>query len=182
MDAAYIPRAGEAVVTKLNEALNAVKKLRYPLVMKVVGPLHKSDVGGVVLNVENESKLKDEFTRMMKIPETTGILLQPMLSGMELFIGVKREEKFGHLVFCGLGGIFIEVLKDVQSALAPVSKEEALDMIARLKGKKILEGVRGQKGINIEAYAEIITRVSALVIAAPEISEMDLNPLLGSGR
>ena len=182
LDAAYIPRAGEVVVTNLNDALNAVKKLHYPLVMKVVGPLHKSDVGGVVLNIDNESKLKDEFVRMMKIPETKGILLQPMLSGIELFIGVKREEKFGHLVVCGLGGIFIEVLKDVQSALAPVSKEEALDMLSRLKGKKILEGVRGQKGINIESYAEIITRVSALVTAAPEIAEMDLNPLLGLGE
>jgi acetate---CoA ligase (ADP-forming) len=181
LDAAYIPRTGEEVVTNIQEALEVVKRLNYPLVMKVVGPLHKSDVGGVALNVNNESKLKEEFPRMMKIPQTTGILLQPMLSGIELFIGVKREGKFGHLVVCGLGGIFIEVLKDVQSALAPVSKEEALDMIARLKGKKILEGVRGQKGINIETYAQIITRVSALVVAAPEITEMDLNPLLGSG-
>jgi len=153
----------------------------YPLVMKVVGPLHKSDVGGVVLNVENTARLKDEFSRMMKIQDTTGILLQQMLSGMELFIGVKREEKFGHMVFCGLGGIFIEILKDVQSALAPVSIDEALDMIAKLKGKKILEGIRGQKGINIGTFAEIITRVSALITAAPEIVEMDLNPLLGSG-
>ncbi len=71
---------------------------------------------------------------MMTIPGTTGIMLQPMISGLELFIGVKREEKFGHLIFCGLGGIFVEVLKDVQSALAPVSKEEALDMIDRLQG------------------------------------------------
>jgi acetyltransferase len=85
------------------------------------------------------------------------------------------------MVFCGLGGIFIEILKDVQSVLAPVSKDEALDMIAKLKGKKILEGIRGQKGINIGAFAEIITRVSALITAAPEIIEMDLNPLLGSG-
>jgi acetate---CoA ligase (ADP-forming) len=182
LDAAYIPRTGEDVVTNIQEAIEAVKRLNYPLVMKVVGPLHKSDVGGVVLNVDSESKLKEEFARMMKIPETTGILLQPMLSGIELFIGVKKEGNFGHLVVCGLGGIFIEVLKDVQSALAPVSKEEALDMIARLKGKKILEGVRGQKGINIESYAEIITRVSALVTAAPEITELDLNPLLGSGN
>jgi acetyltransferase len=181
LDAAEIPRAGEAWVSNINEAKEEAENLGYPLVMKVVGPLHKSDVGGVVLGVENESKLKEEFNRLMEIPETTGVLLQPMLTGLELFIGVKREEKFGHLILCGLGGIFIEILKDVQSVLAPVSREEALDMISRLKGKKILEGVRGQKGINIAAFAEIITKVSALVMAAPEIVEMDLNPLLGAG-
>lgn len=179
LDASGIPRALEAVVTNADEIKKATQKTGYPLVMKVVGPLHKSDVGGVVLNVKDEISLTAEFSRMMRIPETKGILLQPMLSGIELFIGVKREPKFGHLVFCGLGGIFIEVLKDVQSALAPVSKEEAMDMISRLKGKKILEGIRGQKGINIEFFAEIITRVSAMVIEAPEIAEMDINPLLG---
>jgi acyl-CoA synthetase (NDP forming) len=181
LDAAAIPRTGETIAVNLNEAIKSAKKMGFPLVMKVVGPLHKSDVGGVVLNVENTARLKDEFARMMQIQDTTGILLQPMLSGMELFIGVKREEKFGHMVFCGLGGIFIEILKDVQSALAPISIDEALDMIAKLKGKKILEGIRGQKGINIGTFAEIITRVSALITAAPEIVEMDFNPLLGSG-
>lgn len=181
LDAALIPRASEVITNKIEIAIEEAKNIGFPIAMKVIGPLHKSDVGGVVLNIENEVKLKEEFIRMMTIPETTGILLQPMLSGMELFIGVKREDKFGHLVFCGLGGIFVEVLKDVQSALAPVSQEEALDMISRLKGKKILDGVRGQKGINMKTYAEIITRVSALVMAAPEIAEMDINPLLGSG-
>ncbi|MBM3435997.1 MAG: CoA-binding protein, partial [Bacteroidetes bacterium] len=140
----------------------------------------KSDVGGVVLDVKDEKTLTREFTRMIAIPDTKAVLIQPLLSGIELFIGVKREPKFGHLVFCGLGGIFIEVLKDVQSSLTPVSKDEAMDMISRLKGRKVLEGIRGQKGINIGIYAEIITRVSALVTAAPEITEMDLNPLLGS--
>ena len=180
LDAAEIPRAFEAVSSTLSEAKDIAKQAGFPIAMKVVGPLHKSDVGGVALNIEDVIQLKVEFERMIKIPETTGVLIQPMLSGTELFVGVKREEKFGHLVFCGMGGIFIEVLKDVQSALAPVSKEEAFDMITRLKTKKILEGVRGQKGIDIDKYVEIITRVSALVVAAPEIVEMDLNPLLGS--
>jgi acetate---CoA ligase (ADP-forming) len=181
LDAAFIPRAGEAVVSDVWEVSKEAEKLGYPVAMKVVGPVHKSDVGGVVLNVDNQDKLLKEFARMMNIPGTTGILLQPMLTGLELFVGVKREDRFGHLIFCGLGGIFIEVLKDVQSVLAPVSKEEAMDMISRLKGKKILDGVRGQEGISIDSYAEIITRVSALVMAAPEIIEMDLNPLLGFG-
>ncbi|OQC44155.1 MAG: hypothetical protein BWX59_02076 [Bacteroidetes bacterium ADurb.Bin028] len=97
-----------------------------------------------------------------------------------MFIGAKREDKFGHMVLAGLGGIFIEVLHDVNASLSPVSKNEAEYMIKNLKSYKIIEGVRGQEGINQEIFAEQIQRISALVEAAPEIFEMDLNPLLGN--
>ena len=150
--------------------------------MKVVGPVHKSDVGGVVLNVKDAEGVKREFARMMQITDTTAVLMQPMLSGTELFAGAKREDKFGHMVLCGMGGIFIEVLKDVSSALSPVSKDDALAMIRRLKGYKIIQGVRGQQGISEEKFAEVLIRLSALLEAAPEIYEMDLNPLLGKGE
>jgi len=181
LDAAQIPRASEAVVCTREEAMLAAQDIGFPLAMKVVGPVHKSDVGGVVLNIEDEASMLAEFERMIKIKDTKGILLQPMLDGTELFIGAKYEPKFGHLVLCGLGGIFIEVLKDIKSALTPVSMQKAKTMIAELKGKKILEGVRGQQAINMDKFAEIIVRVSALLTAAPEIIEMDLNPLLGKG-
>jgi acetate---CoA ligase (ADP-forming) len=181
LDAAAIPRAGEAVVDSVEDAVNEAVKLGYPLVMKVVGPVHKSDVGGVVLNVSDEETLRKEFVRMMQIKDTHAVLLQPMLSGTELFIGAKSEPKFGHLLLCGLGGIFIEVLKDVQSGLSPLGFEEARNMIQNLKGYKIIQGVRGQEGINEHVFAGIIQRVSALIEAAPEIIEMDLNPLLGRG-
>ncbi|HPX04623.1 MAG TPA: acetate--CoA ligase family protein, partial [Tenuifilaceae bacterium] len=138
LDAAGITRAGEAVVTTREDAVKAAKQLGFPVVMKVVGPVHKSDVGGVVLNVKDEETAAREFDRMIQIKDTTAILLQPMLSGVELFVGAKREDKFGHMVLCGLGGIFIEVLKDVNAGLAPLTKEESLDMIHRLKGYKIL--------------------------------------------
>ncbi|MEG2665811.1 MAG: acetate--CoA ligase family protein, partial [Bacteroidales bacterium] len=180
LDACGIDRAGEAVVNTLEMALEAAQTLGYPLVMKVVGPVHKSDVGGVALGVKDEQSIKTEFERMMQIKDTTAILMQPMLSGMELFAGVKLESKFGHLVLCGLGGIFIEVLKDIQSALAPVSSIEALRMIKALKGYKMLEGVRGQEGINIDALIKVVLSLSRLVAVAPEIQEMDLNPLLAS--
>jgi len=147
--------------------------------MKVVGPVHKSDVGGVVLNVKNEQTLQTEFKRMIKIKDTTGILLQPMLSGTELFAGIKREDKFGHMILFGLGGIFIEVLKDVKIGLAPAGIREVAREIKQLNSYKIIEGVRGNEGVNEALFAEIIARLSALVQAAPEISEMDLNPLLG---
>lgn len=179
LDAASITRAGEAVVTSAETAVQSAQKLGFPVVMKVVGPVHKSDVGGVVLNVKDAETVTREFNRMISIKDTTAILIQPMLSGVELFVGAKREDKFGHMVLCGLGGIFIEVLKDVNAGLAPIAETEALDMIQRLKGYKILQGVRGQEPVNEQHFAEMVSRVSALVMAAPEIFEMDLNPLLG---
>jgi len=147
--------------------------------MKVVGPVHKSDVGGVALNVKDEAGAIAQFDRMIQIKDTTAILIQPMLSGTELFAGAKFEPKFGHMILCGLGGIFIEVLKDVAAGLAPLSKDEALAMIRGLKSYKIIQGVRGQKGISEEAFADILLRLSGLLLAAPEIVELDFNPLLG---
>lgn len=179
LDAAGIPRAGQATVFTRESAVSEAAKLGFPLVMKVVGPIHKSDVGGVVLNVKDVETVAREFDRMIVIPETTAILMQPMLSGTELFVGATNEEKFGHMILCGMGGIFIEVLKDVNAALVPVLKKEAMYMIRNLKSYKIIEGVRGQAGVDEDKFGEIITRVSALLMAAPEISEMDLNPLLG---
>jgi acetyltransferase len=180
LDAAGITRAGERVVTTADDAVKAAVKLGYPVVMKVVGPVHKSDVGGVVLNVTDEATVRKEFERMIKIKDTTAILLQPQLTGTQLFVGANRENKFGHLVMCGLGGIFIEVLKDVASGLAPLSTPEALGMIRSLRSYKIIQGTRGQEPVNEAAFAEIVVRLSNLCEAAPEIAELDLNPLLGT--
>ncbi|MDD4746740.1 MAG: acetate--CoA ligase family protein [Salinivirgaceae bacterium] len=182
LDAAGINRAGEAVVTTRDEAAMQAESLGFPVVMKVVGPVHKSDVGGVVLNVKDVKTAQTEFDRMIKIKDTTAILIQPMLSGTELFVGAKREDKFGHMILCGMGGIFIEVLKDVQSDITPVSQPEAESMIKRLRSYKIFQGVRGQEPISEKNFATIITKVAALCQAAPEIFEMDLNPLLGRGE
>jgi acetyltransferase len=179
LDAAGIPRAGEAVVENRDTAVSEANKIGYPVVMKVVGPVHKSDVGGVVLNVRDADKAAAEFDRMIKIKDTTAVLIQPMLSGTELFVGAKREDKFGHLLLCGLGGIYIELLKDVSAALAPVSFDEAMSMISNLKGYGILKGARGMEEVNIEMFALIIQKLSVLLMVAPEIFEMDINPLLG---
>lgn len=180
LDAAGIPRAGEAQVTTKEEAVKAADRLGLPVVMKVVGPIHKSDVGGVVLNVNDFDTVATEFDRMIKIKDTHAILLQPMLSGTELFTGAKYEPGFGHMVLCGLGGIFIEVLKDVNAGIAPLSQDEALWMIRGLKGYGILKGARGQKGVSEELFANVVVRLSALLGIAPEITELDLNPLLGT--
>ncbi len=178
LDAAGISRVGEKVVKSAGRAVKAADLLGFPVVMKVVGPVHKSDVGGVVLNVKDGEGVRKEFNRMIQIKDTTAILIQPMLSGIELFAGAKFEPGFGHMVLCGMGGIFIEVLKDIQTGLAPLTIEETLSMILKLKGYQIIKGVRGQEGVNEKMFAGIIVRLSALVTAAPEITEMDINPLL----
>ncbi|MFO7849263.1 MAG: acetate--CoA ligase family protein [Spirochaetia bacterium] len=180
LDAAGINRAGERVAYTVEEAAEAAEILGYPVVMKVVGPIHKSDVGGVAMNVKNEKSLRSEFERLLQIPDTTGVLLQPMMSGIELFAGMKAEKGFGHLVLCGLGGVFVEVLKDVSSALAPFGEEEALSLIRSLRGYKMIEGTRGAEGLDEKLFADILVRLSLLAVIAPEIVELDLNPLLGS--
>ncbi len=182
LDASGITRAKEYVVSNKKDAVINAKSMGYPLVMKVIGPIHKSDVGGVVLNVKDEKQVSAEFNRMIKIKDTTAILMQPMLSGTELFVGAKYEKGFGHLIMCGLGGIFIEVLKDVKIGLAPLNKNEASSMIKNLKGYGIIKGVRGQEGIDENKFSEIILRLSNLLMIAPEIYEMDLNPLLGNSK
>jgi acetyltransferase len=156
-------------------------EIGFPLVMKVVGPIHKSDVGGVALGIENDIDLMQHFQRMIKIEGATGVLLQPMLEGVELFAGAKYEPSFGHVVLCGIGGIYVEIMQDLASGLAPLSMAEAVEMIRSLKGFKMLEGFRGQEGINIQSYAEIIVRLSTVLRYATEIVELDLNPILGKG-
>ena len=178
LSCAGIPLVPELCSTSKEELIAFAEKVGYPVVAKVVGPVHKSDVGGVALNIRTAEHLALEFDRMMKIQDATGVMVQKMLKGTELFIGAKYEERFGHVVLCGLGGIFVEVLKDVSSGLAPLSYAEAYSMIHSLRGYKILKGTRGQKGINEQKYAEIIVRLSTLLRFATEIKEMDLNPLL----
>jgi acetyltransferase len=180
LDAAGIPRVHEQVITKLSEIEALKSSTDFPLVMKVVGPVHKTDVGGVILNIHSFRGMKQHFKQLMQIEHATAVLIQPMIPGRELFIGVQRESNFGHLVFCGLGGIFIEVLNDFSARLAPVGKAESIDMIKQLKAYKVIRGTRGKEGVNEDLFSEVIQRLSLLVEAAPEIAEMDINPLMGS--
>lgn len=180
--AAGIPVVREMVVSSESEALNAAREIGFPVVMKVVGPVHKTDVGGVVLNVRNEESVRKEFAHLMKIEEATGVLIAQMAFGTELFIGAKYEPKFGHVILCGLGGIYVEVMKDVTSGLAPLTMDEAMSMIRNLKSYRILQGYRGKRGVNIRYFAEIMVRLSSLLRFATEIKELDINPLIGQGN
>lgn len=178
--AASIPFVKGGVGATEQEVLALAADVGYPVVLKVVGPLHKSDVGGVTLNIKSEEHLLAEFGRMMRIREAAAVMLQPMLSGTELFLGAKYEPRFGHVVLCGLGGIFVEVLEDVSSGLAPLTYAEADSMIRSLKSYRIIQGARGKEGVDRRKFAEIIVRLSTLLRFATEIKELDLNPLLGT--
>ena len=182
LDASGIGRVKEIITSSKEEASKAAIEIGYPVAMKIIGPVHKIDVDGVSLNVSDEHTLRAEFERMTNIEGVSGILIQPMLSGTEVFIGAKREKIFGPMIVCGLGGIFVEVIKDFKSTLAPVSQQEAENMIRSLKGYPIIKGYRGQPGISEILFAETIRRVSSLCMAAPEITEMDINPLIGNEK
>jgi len=179
---ARIPLVNELVTGDLDALKAFAQKTGYPVVLKVVGPVHKTDIGGVALNVRTSEHLQVEYERMMKIPEVTALLIQPMLKGQELYIGANYEDRFGHVVFCGLGGIFVEILKDVSCGLAPLSYEETFSMIRSLRSYPIIRGVRGQKGLGEQQYADIIVRLSTLLRFAKEIKEMDINPLIATDK
>lgn len=182
LQAVNIPVVDEITSTNKKELAAFAKRVQYPVVVKVVGPVHKTDIGGVTLNVQSEEHLMIEFDRMMKLPDAKAVMVQPMLKGTELFLGAKYENRFGHIVLCGLGGIFVEVLKDVSYGLAPLSYEETFSMIHSLRGYPIIKGTRGQKGVDEQLYADIIVRLSTLLRFATEIKEMDINPLISCDR
>ncbi|MBN1151981.1 MAG: acetate--CoA ligase family protein [Dehalococcoidia bacterium] len=155
--------------------------ISFPWAMKVVGPLHKSDVGGVRLGIRNMDEARQSCDALMRIPGATGCLIQQMVSGTEVIIGANREKDYGHLVAFGLGGIYTEALKDVQFRLAPLSQQEAEQMVTGLRAFPLIKGVRGQPGMNTQTLVDMLIRVSLLLTHFPAIREMDLNPIKGSG-
>jgi acyl-CoA synthetase (NDP forming) len=180
LEAANIPNVKGGTAKSKKELLKAAGEIGYPLAIKVIGPVHKSDIGGVTLNIKSDTHLLAEYNRMMKIKGVKAVLVQKMQTGTELFIGAKYEPKFGHVILCGLGGIFVEVFGDHSSGLAPLTFNEAYSMIRNLKSYAIIQGIRGQEGVNEDIFAEIIVRLSSLLRYAVEIKEMDLNPLIGN--
>ena len=182
LDAAGIPRVTELVENSKEKLLAAMDSLEFPVVMKVVGPLHKSDAKGVVLNITSKEEVSETFDRLMQIDSATAVMVQPQLAGLEMFVGVMKEPGFNHTILCGLGGIFIEVLNDVLAGLNPISNNEAQQMVQSLRGYKLIQGARGREGVDENQFVEIIQRLSALVEAAPEITEMDINPLIGTRK
>ncbi len=178
-----IPAAKTLKAKKEKDVVKAANDIGYPLVLKVDAEsiVHKSDVGGVALGLNDESSLLSAYRMMAKKfakHKPSFVLQQHLSGGKEVILGSKGNEGLAPTVMFGLGGVFVEVLKDVQFRLAPLSKEDALGMIKSIKGYPILEGTRGEKPVDIDALVDILLRLSELGTDFPELDEMDLNPVL----
>jgi acetyl coenzyme A synthetase (ADP forming)-like protein len=188
LEAYGIPVPPSQLAQTPDEAVQIAREIGYPVVMKIASPdiLHKTDIGGVRLDLRNEQDVRDAFDlliyrtmRYMAEAEIWGCLVQKMVTGgREVILGMNRDPQFGPLIMFGLGGIYVEVLRDVTFRLAPVSPEDAQEMIHEIRGYPLLRGVRGQQSADIEGIIDVLLRVSQLVTDFPEVVELDINPLM----
>jgi acetyl-CoA synthetase/acetyltransferase len=178
------PLAAEDVVGELHAALEAAERLAFPVVLKVAASEipHKTEVGGVVVGIRDADALADAWHRLRSRFPTQPLLMQELVRGdVELILGGWRDAEAGAVVMIGVGGIFAETLHDVAFARAPVTRERALAAVGRLESQALLDGVRGRSGIDRETVAELMERLSAVLVANEWISEVDLNPVIVSG-
>jgi acetyl-CoA synthetase (ADP-forming) len=175
----------------LPEILTIAKKIGFPVAMKVSSEdiIHKSDVGGVVTGIRSESELEEQYEVMQqsisqKLPNAKieGIIIEKMESGVELLIGSTLDPMFGPILAFGLGGIYVEILKDVVFRLIPIEPEDATEMLIEIKAAKILNGVRGQPPVDKKALVELLIKTSNFIANNPEIEELDLNPVFASEK
>ncbi|HWP91772.1 MAG TPA: acetate--CoA ligase family protein [Thermodesulfobacteriota bacterium] len=176
----------ERMCSSFDEAVRTANEIGYPVVLKVVSPdvVHKSDSGGVEIGIKNASQLEESYMRIqknvqLKTPSATikGILVQEMVKGKEVIIGSVRDSNFGPLMVFGMGGIFVEALRDVSYRLAPLTELESQEMIEEIKGYPLLRGYRGERGVDLEELKRTVMMISSLLVDFPEIKEMDLNPV-----
>jgi acetyltransferase len=158
-------------------AAAAAARIGFPVAMKVVGPLHKTEAGGVRLALRDPAEAAAAFDVLAALPGATGVLVQAMAEGLELILGAAAEPGFGHLILFGLGGVYAEVLREAAFALAPLAPGESLDLIRGTRLLPVLEGARGRPAVPLDRLAEALTRLSVLVADFPRIREVDLNPL-----
>ncbi|AFC99086.1 acetyl-CoA synthetase (ADP-forming), alpha and beta subunit fusion [Methanocella conradii HZ254] len=187
LEAYGIPTLKYKMAAGVSDALQAAREIGYPVVMKIVSPdiVHKSDVGGVRVGIGSDEELENAYNKMMKdvslaAPRCriSGVLIQQMATGgKEVILGMNKDPQFGPLIMFGLGGIYVEVLKDVQFRVAPLNEKDAMGMIYGIKTHQMLEGTRGEKPSDIEKLAELLERLSQLVTDFPDILEMDINPV-----
>lgn len=175
----------------LPEILTIAKKIGFPVAMKVSSEdiIHKSDIGGVVTGIRSESELEEQYEVMQqvisqKLPNAKieGIIIEKMESGVELFIGSTLDPMFGPILAFGLGGIYVEILKDVVFRLIPIEPEDAIEMLSEIKAAKILNGVRGQPPVDKKALVDLLIKTSNFIANNPEIEELDLNPVFASEK
>ena len=187
MELSGIPLNKSKLVTTEEDAVKYANEIGYPIVMKIVSPqvIHKTEVGGVKVNISSDDEVKKVYNEIIshtkeKVPdaEITGILLEEMVHGTEFIIGTTEDPQFGPMIMFGVGGIFVEVYKDVSFRLVPITNGDAKDMLKEIRGKALLDGVRGLPKADIEQLTKILMNVSDLVNKNPEIKEMDINPLI----
>ncbi len=177
-----------ALARNEKELLQSCKKLGYPIALKIVSRqiVHKSDVGGVQLNIQNESQARQAYADMMKTvkkkapkAKVDGVLVQKMVQGTELIVGSKKDAQFGHTILFGLGGIFVEVLKDFSLRISPLNKKMAEEMVRELKAYPIIAGTRGRKQLNERKIQDLLLKVDELV-RKEKLQELDLNPVIAT--
>jgi acetyltransferase len=178
-----IPVAKWKVVKTIEEAEKAAEEIGYPVVIKAesASVIHKSDVGGVVTDIKDKNDVRKSIEKMKKkleLPDLNFLVQKYLPGGRELIVGAKAEPGLGHLIMFGMGGIFVEVFKDVIFRIAPVTNVEASEMLSSIKASPLIDGIRGKKGVNKDGVIEIIQRISQLVTDFPIIQEMDLNPII----
>jgi acyl-CoA synthetase (NDP forming) len=187
MELAGIPFNKSRLATSEDEAVAIANEIGYPVVMKIVSPqiIHKTEVGGVKIDVESEEELKKAYNDIYinvfeKAPEADikGISVDEMVKGTEIIIGTTVDPQFGHMIMFGVGGIFVEIYQDVSFRLVPINSGDAKDMLMEIKGKPLLEGARGLPKADKNQLVDILVNVSDLVNIYPDIKEMDLNPLM----
>lgn len=171
-------------------ALEAAKRIGYPVVMKVVSPqiIHKTEFGAVRIGISSPNEVKEAYSEMIASAESrdgmevTGILVAKMLGGLELIVGATEDPQFGPMLMFGLGGVFVEVFEDVSYRIAPLDEIDVMEMLSELKGSKLICGFRGKEGVNIEALKTVLVSISTLLADLWEIKEMDLNPIFGDSE
>ncbi len=183
----HIPLPKEDIATDQEQAVDMADQIGYPVVMKVASRdiLHKSDVGGVAMNLRTSEEIRQAFQHIMqscgsRMPDAKieGVTVQQMVSGYEAIVGINRDPQFGPVVTFGLGGIFVEIMKDVTSRIAPLTGVDVEEMISAIKGYPVLQGARGGEPADISSLKETILRLAQIAIDFPEIAELEVNPLI----
>lgn len=175
-----IPIAKHKMVSSAAEAERIAKKYRFPVVLKLVSPrvVHKTEAGGVQV-ARSAAEVKEITKKFLKKGK---VLVQEHCGGVEMFVGIKNDRTFGHVLLAGIGGIFVEVYKDIAFRVCPVTRKDAKEMLGELKGKALLGGVRGKKPVDRKALIDAMVRLSKLPGEMPKIEELDVNPLFASER
>ena len=178
------PVSKRLVTKDINEALSYCHKIKYPVALKIVGPkiIHKSDVGGVFLDLRSDFEVVEAFRKTRKIDGYEAVMIEKYTSGNFLLLGLKKDASFGHAIAVGWGGVYTEVLKDITFRVCPIDKKEAMKMLQELKVYKLLKGFRGEKEADLSKIINVIVKLSELALKYKAITELDINPMIVDGE